>query len=251
MAVKGLWIKEIHAGKFKFGIGLLIMGVTAVAIPLLYDVLIKLVNMMPVPLGFESQINVLKNYEKYIWSQWFGKSLYQQAAVLAVIFGAGIISWEVSHKTVQFLLSRPVRREEIFKAKYFVGLGSLGTAMVISTLVMYISVLATGHRFPLLSLAQYLVLALAGVGVIFSFSVYYSTVFDQPRKSAVVSFVTALFLFIPGALPGMQKMSLYYHMSGVSLMEEGRFPILALSVMITISIVLYILGNRRFAKMDF
>jgi len=251
MAGKGLWIKEIQAGKFKFLIGLLVFGVVGVFIPLTYGTIARLMDTVPIPAQFVEQAKLLKDYGFYIWSQWFGKNLYQFATIMAVIFGSGIISTEVSKKTIQFLLAKPIRRQEVFMIKYVVNYSALALVVIISTLALYIAVITTGHSFPFTVIMQNTVMALAGSSVIFSTSVYFSTVFDQTLRSVLVSLAVALMFSIPGLFSVVRDFSIYYHMSGYEIFIGKGFPFIPVIVMIIVSGVLYQMANRRFSRRDF
>lgn len=251
MAKKGLWIKEIGSGRFKFFLGLLVLGAMAVALPLMYDFIVGFIRTAPVPEPFKAQAAMLGDYRLYIWSQWFGKNLYQFGSIMAIVFGAGLISSEVSRKTIQFLLSKPVRRQDVFAAKYIVNYLALALVIIISTIMLYITVIVTGHKYPVSDLAQNLITALAGLAVIFSVSVFFSTLFDQSLKPAVFSMLAALLLAVPGFFPAIQKYSVYYHMSGFDIVRGEGFPIIPLAVMVAVSAALYALGRQKFCRRDF
>ncbi len=250
MANRGLWKKEITEGKFRFLIGLVILGLVGLLITLTYDYTIKLLEIAPVPAPFRAQVELLKDYRLYIWSQWFNKNLLQFGSLLAIIFGAGIISTEVSRQTIAFLLARPLSRPAVFTVKYVVGLAYLILVTVISTIFLYLMVLATGHGFPLGQLVKHTVMAIAGMGVIFSIAAYFSTVFDRSVKAGLVSGLVALALAGPGFSPGLMKYSLYYQMAGIRIIKGEGFPWVPLVILGLVSVALYGLGRSKFLHRD-
>lgn len=251
MANTGFWKKEVYAAKFKFFTGFLVLAVLAVGIPLLYDITVRLVENLSPPDFLKGQEVFLKDYRLYIWSQWFGKNLYQFGSVMAAIFGAGIISSEVSRKTMQFLLAKPIRREDVFTVKFIVNFAALALTVLASTIVLYITVVATGHKVPVVEMAQNIIMALAGMAVIYSIAVYFSTVFDRTLKSAIVTGIIAMSLFVPGFFPGLHYYSVYYHMTGYDIALGKGFPLIPLAVLIIITAAFYMLGRNRFKKRDF
>jgi len=100
-------------------------------------------------------------------------------------------------------------------------------------------------------MAQNIIMALAGMAVIYSIAVYFSTVFDRTLKSAIVTGIIAMSLFVPGFFPGLHYYSVYYHMTGYDIALGKGFPLIPLAVLVLISAALYILGRNRFAKRDF
>jgi len=251
MAKQGLWQKELIAARFRSSVGLLILMVMAVVIALLYDTTVRLLQSAPIPENFRGQVELLKDYRFWIWSQWFGKNFLQIGAVLAVVYGAGIISSEVSQKTIHFLLAKPIRRQDIFTIKYVVNMVYLVLVAVVSTIVLYIAVIAGGHSLPDIRLAEHTIIAIAGMGVIFSISAFFSTIFDQTVKSIVVSGAAALVLAVPGLFPALAKYSLYYQMAGVDIFGGKGFPWIPLAVLVVVTIGFYLLGRNRFIKTDF
>lgn len=251
MANTGFWKKEVYAVKFKFFTGFLVLALLAVGIPLLYDITVRLAENLPSQEFLKGQEVFLTDYRLYIWSQWFGKNLYQFGSVMAIIFGAGIISSEVSRKTIQFILARPILREDVFTVKFIVNFAALALVVVASTVVLYITVVATGHKIPVVDMVQNIIMALAGMAVIYSMAVYFSTVFDRTLKSAVITGIIAMVLFVPGFFPGLHYYSVYYHMAGSDIALGKGFPFIPLIVLIIITAAFYMLGRNRFVKKDF
>lgn len=250
MTEKGLWNKEIHAGKFKVLAGLPILVITALVITLGYDFTVKIMEAAPVPDFAREQMALFKDFRFYLWSQWFGKNLYQMGSFIAILFGFNMISSEVSRKTMHFLLAKPIRRQDVFKIKYIVNYAALVLVAVISTAVLYVSAVAVGRGYPLLQLIENTIIAVAGMGVVFSIAVYFSTVFDRPMKSFVVSFLVALALAAPGFSQALVRFSVYYQMAGPGIFKGEGFPLLPLAVFVLVSAGLYVLGRNRFVKGD-
>ena len=251
MAKQGIWKKEISAGWFRSLIGLLVLTATAIAIAVLYGFTVKLLQSAPVPESFRGQVELLKDYRFWLWSQWFGKNFMQIGIVLAVVFGAGIVSSEVSHKTIHFLLAKPLRRQDIFTIKYVVNMAYLLLVVLLSTIVLYIAVAAGGRSFAGIRMVEHTVIAAAGMAVMFSISAFFSTIFDQTVKSIVVSGAAALVLAVPGLFPALAKYSLYYQMAGVDIFGGKGFPWIPLAVLVVVTIGFYLFGRNRFIKTDF
>ncbi|MHB9094898.1 MAG: ABC transporter permease [Eubacteriales bacterium] len=250
MANAGLWNKEFRAGRLKFLAGLAVLTITAVSLPFIQDYTIRLMEKNPLPEFATGQLVFLKDFRYWMWSQWFGKNLVQIGSIIAIVFGAGIISSEVSDKTIQFLLSKPVRRQEVFTIKYVVSLIYLALAVAVSSIAAYVAALSTGHHFPTGEFLQYIFVAIAGLGVVFSIAVYLSTVFDRTLKSVVGSMLIAVALSAPGYIPALAKYSLYLQMSGYTIFSGAGFPVIPVILLVVISVGLHILGRKRFSRRD-
>lgn len=246
----GLWKKEIFMGRLKFFIALAILSITAVGIPFVYKFTLKMVETAPVPEFARSQVALFKDYSFYIWSQWFGKNLLQMGSMMAIFFGAGVISSEVSAGTINFLLTKPVRRQWVFTVKYVTGLAYLVLVVVISTMAMYFSVVASGRGFPFIILLENTGITLAGLAVVFSLATYFSTIFDQATKSMLVSALTAFGLSLPGYFPAVKKYSLYYQMQGSSIYAGQGFPVVSFIFLVLVSAGIFGLAAARFSRKD-
>lgn len=251
MASRGIWQKELKAGTWKFAVGILLLLFTAISIPLIYEYTIKLMSNTPVPEFARGQLASLKDFRYFVWSQWFGKNLTQMGAMVAIIFGAGIVSSEVTRRTIHFLLAKPIRREEIFTVKYIVNLVNIALITALSTLALYITLVAVNRTYPAAQMLQQTILAAAGLSVIYSIAVYFSTVFDQTIKSAVASILAMFLLYVPGWVAPFEKYSLFYQMSGQGIYEGRGFPLITLVILVGLAALFYILGRKRFARRDF
>ncbi len=249
MANLGLWKKEIGAGKFKFTVGLVLLIGIGVFITMTHEFTINLLENEPIP-NLKQQLVMFKDYRFWIWSQWFGKNLLQIGSGLALIFGSGIISSEVSRKTIYFLLSKPIRREKVFTVKYVVNLLILAVIVIISTMALYAASLTREDDFSIILIIKLTIMSVAGMTVLFSIAAYLSTVFNQTSKSLIISFLLAVMISIPDYLPGLKKFSMYYQMAGYNMYIGESFPVIPLAILMLISSALYVLGRNRFVKRD-
>ena len=241
MPDRGVWKKEIHSIRFKFFVGLAVMTFIGLFIVLTYDYMMKLLEVAPIPQyareQFGAQIEMMRNYRYYVWSQWFAKNFLQVGSILAIVFGAG--------------MGNPVSSRNIFNVKYVVSFVSLALAGIFATVVMYAGIIAAGHFYPMVQLIEHTVVSLAGLAVIFSIAAYFSTVFDQTLKSGIVSALVAGVMFIPSLFAGVQEYSVFYQMQGVEIVTGKGFPIIPFSVMLLLSGGLFWLARNRFSKKDF
>lgn len=251
MSTKGLWLKEFNAAKFKIAAGMVLPIALAVSIPFMYEFVMGMMQSVPVPDFAREQVDRFNDFSYYVWFNWFGKNLFQIVSILALIFGAGLISAEVSHKTVHFLLTKPISRKQVFAVKYLTSLASLASVVIISTIVLYLAVAAAGHGQEVLKLMQNSIMAIAGFALIFSIAVYFSTVFDQTLKSFLVSLLIVVLLSVPNYLTSLRPFSLYYQMTGLGIFKGEGFPYIPFLVITAVTVVIYKLAENRFVRSDF
>jgi ABC-2 type transport system permease protein len=123
------------------------------------------------------------------------------AAIQAMNIGTGVISKEVSGKTVDFLLSKPVTRSRVITAKLAAALTSIVVTDVIFWAVSYAAALVASKEpfdvatFALMSLTLLLVqLMFVALGALFAVSI--------PKIKSVISVTlpTVFTFFIIGAI---------------------------------------------------
>lgn len=251
MYAKGFIKKELSAGKFKTAIGSLILIALAVSISLTYEFAIKMLQTTQLPDFVGNQAAKMRDYSYFVWFQWFGKNYFQTGSMLAVIFGSGLISSEVSRRTVHFLLTKPLSRQKIFNIKYVVSLGSLLVAFIVSTTLLYVTVIITGHSIPVFRLIQNTILSLAGFSLIYSVAVYFSTIFDQTMKAFLVSILIVILSTVPGFFSSVKNFSLHYQMLGENIYTGHGFPFIPFVVIVALTVLVYKLAKNRFMKADY
>ena len=82
---------------------------------------------------------MLGDYSYYLWSQWFPKNLVQIAAIFAIILGVMAFANEYAARSFEYLLTRPVRRRDVFVAKAGARLLIIA-AVVYGTSALYVTV---------------------------------------------------------------------------------------------------------------
>lgn len=250
MSETGLWKKELKSARFKLSVNLLIMLILAIGIPLLYEYTVNILQNSSMPENLAKDIKLLKDYEYWIWSQWFGKNLLQIGTIIAIVFGAGNISSEVSRKTIYFLLTKPLTRHKVFTIKYLVNLLYLEAVIIISSLALYVTILTTGKEYSAVSFFENLALFAVGIVIVYSIAVLNSTFFDQTLKSILISVLVVLILSIPGYFESVQNYSLFFQMKGGPIIVGSGFPWLPTIIMVLVSVIIYKLALHRFVKRD-
>ena len=130
--------KEIRENRVKLIITLVLLGVLAVALPLIFEPARDFFRNMDLsPYIDQQELNfIAASFDSFAWSQWTAKNLAQMGTLAAIVFGMGAFSNEAHFGTVLFLLSKPVTRREIYTTKVVAGMLLLALSIVGSTLLL-------------------------------------------------------------------------------------------------------------------
>lgn len=177
MINQALFFKELREQRWKLAGGLIYFGILAVAVVMLYDLTVGMLSGLKVPAPYAADLQaMIKDYPFYLWGNWFGKNLFQSGLVFSIIVGMGLISSEVSHDTMGFLLARPVRRAEVFATKYFTGAMVLAGTVLVTTLLAYYTSAGLGKDLANLTLGKFMLGALmnfTGFVTVFSLAAFF------------------------------------------------------------------------------
>jgi ABC-2 type transport system permease protein len=110
----------------------LVTAAILVALPALIAVFVRFVA----PSNIDSQ----QIYNMLMSNIVFGFLL----AILAVIFGTGVISSEIEQKTIVYLLTRPVPRWRIVMAKFVVAIAAIAVTLCLATFALAMATVGPG-----------------------------------------------------------------------------------------------------------
>lgn len=244
--------KELRESRWKIIIGLIIFVATAVSIPLLYNFIREIFTQVPPleSLGMAEMGKLLEDYNSYVWSQWSGKNLYQIGAILAIITGMNLISGEKAHKTLEFLLTRPVSRSSIYLTKFLGGIISLGVVVWASTAVLYVTSITAGHNLNAGRLLASSLISFVGLIFIFSLTLLLSSLLEDAVRAGLAAALCTFILAVPGWFESTGHLSIFYHMRAVEFFFENKFPFLPLTIMLAFAAAIYYGGLLIFKKAE-
>ncbi len=244
--------KELKEHRWKFIIGTIILIVTGAVIPLTYQIINEMFQEMSGEQysRFLPDLALMENTNYYIWSQWNAKNLYQIGTILALLLGINTIAGEVNKNTLGFLLTRPLSRKEAFFTKVIGGVVWLFLAVFISTIFL---ILLSIYEFGEVATGELLITTLitfCGFLVIYSFSILFSTLIDEPVKAGAVAALLIFISAVPGWFSKTSHLSLFSHIGGGKYFIEGQFPFLPVLVMILITAVFLVIAVNLFCKKE-
>lgn len=247
--------KELRESRWKLVVGTVVLTLFAVALVLLYDLLKGM--MLQVPPGFDwardfIRIDLLDDFNYYLWSQWHAKNLYQFGTVLAVLVGMSSVAGEVNSHTISFLLARPISRRTVFANKVIAGVITLGVAVAVSTgLMLIVSMASTEQVIDVGRLTVATLITFIGLILIYMLSVFFSTLIDEPVKAGGITVLTLLLMSVLGWFGATRQYSLFTHINGGEYFIRGTFPFVSLGAMILTTLGLLFAGVTLLEKKEF
>lgn len=193
------------------------------------------------PLG-----DMLGDYQLYLWYNWYGKNLYQMMTLFAVIFGAGLVSGEISHRTSGFLHSKPVGRATVLYAKYGVALGVLWAAALAGTVAALAGSAYAGQPVAVLQFLRGLPAGLAGTALVLSVVLVASVSARESMKAAALASVWLLAFSIASIVRPLRPLSLFVRMAGGRSAVTGRVEWVAVLAMLVLAGLLLKVAARLF-----
>ncbi|HCJ09908.1 MAG TPA: hypothetical protein DHW14_01925 [Clostridiales bacterium] len=257
-ADRALVWKELRENRWKHVVGAAVLVATAVAVALLFDFVREMLQGLllgggegVLPPALEQIIEAqLRSYFVYAWSNWYGKNLYQVAAVLAIVLGMGLVAAESGNKTLSFLLTRPVSRRRVLAVKLGVGAAALAVIIAVSSLTLVIASHLGGHELPAGRFMLGTMGAWAGSTVIFTVAALMSVLFSDQVKAGMAAAVVAVVMSVPSWVPSLRWLSVYRHMQGLSVMMRGEPDWVAFAALLAAGAGLALAAVHLFERRD-
>ena len=235
--------KEWREARWRLVVATVLLAATGASLGPLFDVLgdyMGLLGQLRLP-GWimDTMAHQMANYLVYLWSNWYGKNLLQLVAILAAIYGAGLVAGEVARRTSAVLFSRPVSRGQVLLAKYLVNLLVLALAALAGTLAVIAGGQLSGHTVPVLTLLKGLPATLAGTALLLALATMLSVGSDDPTKVMGVALLALVGIYAAGSWAPLRRLSLFAHMAAGATLRTGRVDWPAVLAMSAVAIGLF------------
>ncbi|HEY3315067.1 MAG TPA: ABC transporter permease subunit [Bacillota bacterium] len=252
---RSVFLKELRENRWKAVAFAAVLVASAAANVFAYNYLQSMFQSagQTVPDFFKNQINAMMgSYSTYVWSSWFGKSLYQMSTLFLILLGMSTMASEVSRGTASYLLTKPVSRGTVLFSKWLAQAAIFVTMIIAGTALLYPMSLAIGQTYDFgLHLAS-LPLALSSGLVVLTLAVVASVGFDDPVKAGGASAIFLIALSVLGFFKTTQRWSLFYYFSAAPVAVSGGDPQwLHVLVMLAITAAVYLVGARLLERKDF
>jgi len=183
-------------------------------------------------------IRQLTDFRLYLWANWYGKNLYQNLTVIALILGAGAVAGERARGTLPFLLTLPVSRRQVVTAKLVAGSVVLAACTVIPTVGVWVASPWLGGQSAPQGFLLGMPLAWAGSLVVLGLAMLVSVFAEDGVRAGVVAGLLCLVLAVPGWFRSTFFLSFFWHMKAYSLMM-GHFPWVSLLGLLGAALALF------------
>ncbi len=186
----------------------------------------------------------LKDWNFYIYSQWYGKNLGQFIPIIGIIFAFPLFSREIENGTIEYLLTRR-KRSRVFSDKVTVSLSLLIISIVILSLLPLIYTTFSSIRFNARYVPVLTLHAVIGSFVWYSVALLFSVIFNDQVKPLLSSFAILAITTVVGIIKPLRFFNTYsYIMSAKGMTLED----IAYSI---ISIVFIYLSYEIFKREEF
>lgn len=252
--------KELRENFMKFVVMFAVIFGTALSlVPYGYNMTSQipkeLLNNPAVPKSLMSQLGSmlpkLKDINFFIYSQWFGKNLWELALFFAIIVSIGAIAGETERKSSIYLFSRPVTRKSILLSKIIVIFIYLIIAITISTYILPILAKKIPQSVNIHLINIGLLYALIGTLATAAISIIFSTLINDRIKAAFAAFAVVIGTIPISYIKGMRWISIinFYVSEKAFKLNRVYAPPIIWGIVIIIACIMfsyYILRKKEF-----
>jgi ABC-type transport system involved in multi-copper enzyme maturation permease subunit len=195
-------------------------------------------------------LEILNNIDFYVWSQWFGKNLYQLILLAIIILAFPLFARETEQKTHYFLLSHRTRKN-IFLNKIMAGFFSIFLIIAAGSILPAMLAPFHGFDFGLLKAFMYALHLTISSLLLFSVVVFFSITFDDVIKPVIASVIVFITLGLAGNMFGMYYLDIYRYMTGVDIFFTDSIQAIALLLILLIALLVLFGSWHIFKNKDF
>jgi ABC-2 type transport system permease protein len=255
-----LWQTAWIETRWRFAIGLLVIGCSAVATVMFYPTVAKLLTgplVVPevspgVTAQIRHQVELAHTFPGYVWSQWFGHNFGQQWTLFAAVLGAGGLVAQSRGGGAHFTLSMPVSRERILFTRAGVAFAQLALMALLPSLAIAAAAPAVGASYGVLDVLVYAVSMVIGGAWVFALATWLSTVFNDLWRPALLAIMAAGIFGIHGQLSATLAIPDFTRaMTAASWFEHGQLPWLGWLASAAAALLLMYAAAATLARRDF
>lgn len=179
--------------------------------------------------------------------------------IISLLYGTSLINSEIANRTISYISTRSLRREELFLYRY---VGSLPVAFAVTALPIAVCLalldIHTGHLDTLEHLAHYYMILFIGFVAYTAFFAFLGVVVKRPLMAGLLfSFFWEILLAnLPGKIPYLTLMfylrSISHHVAGTpwSYQMEPFSTAASALVIVSVTAVFLLLGIYVFRNKD-
>ncbi len=191
---------------------------------------------------------------------WIGTEGFMMLTLVGGCFfammGSNILLKEESEKTIEFLYSKPVSRNEILKSKLITGFVYILLFNLSISLVVLMGLILNDD----LVFKKWLLLSLIPIVIhmfFFTFSFALSTLFTKTSKSIGISLGTLFIFYLLNVLSAMSEkieflkyLSPFYYINARSILSEGKVELLNTAIVFFVSLLSVFISFKIYNKKE-
>jgi ABC-type transport system involved in multi-copper enzyme maturation permease subunit len=254
-----LWYKSWLETRWRFGIGLALLMLSAAGTVFAYPQVARLFPVLPnldtrgeIGRAIAESIELARSYRGYVWGEWFRQNMPQNWTIFAVLLGTGGLLSQASGGGALFTLSLPASRGRLIGVRAATALAELLVLALIPSLMIPLFSPAIGEAYGFAdALVHGICLFTAGT-VFFSLTFLLSTVFNDVWRPPLIVLCGATALAIAHQVfRGFSAYSLIGVMSAESWFRSGSLPWFGLLLSAALSGALLYAAVRNIERQDF
>ncbi len=184
----------------------------------------------------------LKDWNFYIYSQWYGKNLGQFIPIIGIIFAFPLFSREIENGTIEYLLTRS-NRPKVFTEKITVSLLLLSFSIVVLCLLPLVYTIVPSISFNARYVPTLTLHAVIGSIIWYSIAVFFSVIYSDQVKPLISSLAVLAITTVAGMVKHLRFFNTYgYIMNAKSLIFED---VLYSSVSVALIYASFLVFKRR------
>ncbi len=249
-----LWHKAWIDTRWRFLLGLALLLVFACGSSLTFPRVRELFATMQLPAvadeeaaaAFRQQLEMMRTFRGYVWSQWFAQSFPALLTLIAALLGSGSPLIRGGSGAL-FSLALPVARGRWIGTRAGIGLLELFVMALATSLTFAVLAPVVGEQFAVTEALAYGMSAFLGASLFLGLAIFLSTLFADVWRPVLLTCVGA---FVIGLVTPYDH-GLFRAMGGMSYFFEGTLAWPELVVSLVAAAALMYAAAARLGRRDF
>lgn len=202
-------------------------------------------------LPFQEVLTVqVRDYNLYLWANWYGKNLWQFLIALAFLSARTLFEGEVRKGTLDQLLTKPISRRQVLAVKYGAQLMALLAVAAVPTLALPLISAAFGQPLAALPFVQGLLEVLPALAFLYTVAVIGHLAGGWGLKGMGGGIALLALLPVPAWLTGISWLNPYYWLAAAGIVRPGPWNPSGAVVLLLATALLYAIARRLWEKAE-
>ena len=246
--------KEIKSNKWKYTIFFALLFILSITIIIQYPFIKNLLKqgiLEGMPKWMVQGAAEQSDFNVYLSYNWFDKNLIQISVIFAILLGMSVISSEVEDHTLEFLLTRPLSRNNIFIQKTAIQLIISLLIIFTTTIILALISVIQNYDVNFIRLIIAIIPLYAKFLIIYGLSLLISLFLDDQVKSGLSTVLLLLIVWGISAIWNISALNLFSYAPISPYYINGMFPWVAVIKLYITAFLIYTLSLYKFRVKDF